>query len=47
MQVADRFHLFENIIEYLKDIFYNEMPDKIFIQNDKILDESPKKIAKL
>lgn len=47
MQVADRFHLFENIIEYLKEIFYSEMPDKIFIQNDKILDEPPKKITKL
>lgn len=38
MQFADRFHLFENIIEYLKDIFYSEMQDKIFIQNDKILE---------
>ena len=47
MQVADRFHLFENIIEYLKNIFYSEMPNKIFIQNDEILDEPPKKIAKL
>lgn len=47
MQIADRFHLFENIIEYLKDIFYSEMPEKIFIQNEKILDEPPKKISKL
>ena len=47
MQIADRFHLFENIVEYLKDIFYNEMPEKIFIQNNKILDEPPKKITKL
>ena len=47
MQVADRFHLFENIIKYLKDIFYSEMPDKIFIKDNKILEESPKKIAKL
>lgn len=47
MQVADRFHLFENIIKYLKDIFYSEMPDKIFIKNDKILEETPKRIPKL
>lgn len=47
MQVADRFHLFENIIEYLKDIFYSEMPEKIFIQDNKIMEEAPKKIAKL
>ncbi len=47
MQIADRFHLFENIIEYLKDIFYSKMPEKIFIKDSKILDEPPKKIAKL
>lgn len=47
IQIADRFHLFENIIEYLKDIFYSEMPNKIFIQNNEILNEQPKKIAKL
>lgn len=32
-QVADRFHLFENLIEHLKDIFYKEIPNKIFIKN--------------
>ena len=47
MQVADRFHLFENIIEYLKDIFYSEMPDKIFIKDNKIMEEPPEKIPKL
>lgn len=47
MQIADRFHLFENLIKYLKDIFYNEIPEKIFIQNNKILEEPPKKVAKL
>ena len=38
MQVADRFHLFENLIKYLKDIFYAEMPEKIFIKNNEIVD---------
>ena len=38
IQVADRFHLFENLIEYLKEIFYEEMPDKIFIRNNEIVD---------
>ena len=47
IQVADRFHLFENIIEYLKDIFYSEMPDKIFIKENKIMEEPPAKIPKL
>lgn len=45
-QVADRFHLFQNLIEHLKNIFYNQMPDKIFIKNNKILDKSVKKVAK-
>lgn len=47
MQIADRFHLFENIIEYLKDIFYSEMPEKIYIQDNKILDEPPEKVAEI
>lgn len=36
MQVADRFHLFQNLIEYLKDIFYKELPEKIFIKASTI-----------
>jgi len=36
IQIADRFHLFENLIKYLKDIFYNELPEKIFIKNSEI-----------
>ena len=46
VQVADRFHLFENIIEYLKDIFYSEMPDKIFIKDNKIMEAPPVLIFK-
>lgn len=37
-QVADRFHLFENLINYLKDIFYNEIPERIYIKDNKIVD---------
>ena len=40
MQVADRFHLFQNLIEYLKEIFYKEIPEKIFIKNNKIEDKN-------
>lgn len=40
MQVADKFHLFQNLIEYLKEIFYKEIPEKIFIKNDKIEDKN-------
>ena len=39
MQVADRFHLFQNLIDHLKDIFYKELPEKIFIQNGQIENE--------
>lgn len=44
MQVADRFHLFQNLIEHLKDIFYKEVPDKIFIRNDAIVEEKIQKV---
>lgn len=37
IQVADRFHLFENLIKYLKDIFYNEIPERIYISNNKVV----------
>lgn len=46
IQVADRFHLFQNLIEQLKDLFYKQMPDKIFIKDGKILSEPIKKVAK-
>lgn len=45
IQVADRFHLFQNLIEYLKDIFYNELPEKIFIKDGVI--EEEKNIEKI
>lgn len=46
IQVADRFHLFKNLIEYLKEIFYDEIPEKIFIKDNQILDKPPKKVVK-
>ena len=46
VQVADRFHLFENIIKYLKDKFYSEIPDKIVIKDNKILDKKASKVIK-
>ena len=28
IQIADRFHLFQNLVVYLKNILYKEIPDK-------------------
>lgn len=46
-QVADRFHILQNLIGYLKDIFKEQMPPQIFVRNGKVLDESPDKIQRL
>lgn len=43
VQVADRFHLLQNLIEKMKDIFKEELPSEIFIKDAKILKEAPKK----
>lgn len=47
VQVADKYHLLENLLEKLKDIFKQDIPDEIFIQNGKILDKPPKKVKDL
>lgn len=44
VQIADRFHLFQNLIDRFKEIFKNEIPENIYILNDKILDKKPKDI---
>ena len=46
VQVADRFHLLQNLLEYLKDIFKAEMPSSIYIKDGKILDQEPEKILR-
>lgn len=47
VQVADKYHLLENLLEKLKGIFKKDIPDEIFIQNGKILDTPPKKVKDL
>lgn len=44
VQAADRFHLLQNLMEHLKDIFKNELPAEIFIRDGQVLDTPPKKI---
>ena len=38
---------YENLIKYLKDIFYTEIPSKIFIKDNQVLGEAPKKYLDL
>ena len=44
IQVADRFHLLQNMINKLKDIFKDEIPAEIFIKDGDLLDTPPEKI---
>ncbi len=46
VQVADRFHLLQNLLGYMKDIFKEEMPPKLYIQDGNIEEEEPEKILK-
>lgn len=46
VQVADRFHLLQNLLEHLKDIFKEEMPSTVYIKDGKVLDEAPEKVWK-
>lgn len=46
-QIADRFHLLQNIIDRIKDIFKAKLPETIFIDNGEILDEEPQKVRVL
>ncbi len=44
LQVADRFHLLQNLIGYLNDIFKANIPSQIFIRDNEVLAEAPEKI---
>ena len=45
-QVADRFHLLQNLLGYLKDIFKSELPSSIFIKDNKVIDYEPKEVLR-
>lgn len=45
-QVADRFHLLQNLLDRMKDIFKEEMPAEILIRNGEVLDKAPEKVLK-
>ncbi len=46
VQVADRFHLLQNLLESLKEIFKEELPPEIFIRGGKVLDHPPEKVLR-
>lgn len=43
LQVADRFHILQNLIGYLYDIFKANLPAQIFIRDNEVLDKAPEK----
>lgn len=44
IQVADRFHLLQNLLEHLKDIFKADMPAAVYIKDGKVLEQEPEKV---
>lgn len=46
-QVADRFHLLQNLIDKMKEIFKDEIPYELFIRDGEILNEAPDKVKVL
>jgi hypothetical protein len=47
VQVADRFHLLQNLIERMREIFKAELPDEIFIKDGEVMDAAPGKAKKI
>lgn len=46
-QVADRFHLLDNLLNSLYEIFEKDFPKQVYIQNGKILEDKPESNSKL
>ena len=47
IQVADRFHLLQNLMDRMKEILIEELPETLFIKEGKVMEEPPEKIAVL
>ncbi|MGL4854918.1 MAG: transposase, partial [Lentisphaeria bacterium] len=43
-QVADRFHLLQNLVQRIRDIFKVELPREIFIENGQVLEYTPQQV---
>lgn len=46
VQVADRFHLLQSLLDRMKEIVQAEMPKEIFIRDGEVLDTPPEKVQK-
>lgn len=46
-QVADRFHLLQNLVERMRDIFKVDLPKEIFIKDGQVLDDIPEQMKVL
>lgn len=46
-QVADRFHLLQNLIQRIRDIFKVTLPKEIFIKDGQILTDTPRQVKVL
>jgi transposase len=47
IQVADRFHLIQNLIDKMKEIFRDELPKEIFIKDGEIIKDKVEKVQVL
>ena len=45
VQIADRFHMLQNLLEYLKEIFKIELPKEIVIQDGQVVDNPKKELG--
>lgn len=43
-QVADRFHLLQNLVQRIRDIFKVTLPKEIFVKNGQVLDDTPQQV---
>lgn len=47
IQVADRFHLLQNLVDRMRDLFKVELPAEIFIKDDQVMDTNAEKVKVL
>ncbi|MEE3462430.1 MAG: ISL3 family transposase [Lachnospiraceae bacterium] len=47
VQIADRFHLLQNLLEHMKRVFNEEIPRTFFVQNGHLLDYAPEKTLEI